>query len=819
MALSGIFQADFSPFTAAVDGAVIKLRDIESGAAKVSTSVSRIAESFSGSKVIQQATMMAEVFDRAGGAAKFTDAELARMGATGAEAAAKLRALGQDVPPGIQRIADEAKNADTQHRSLGATVKDLALGFAAMFTARAAFNFVADVIADASALKDLSQQTHINVEELQLLAGGMSEFGVDADQLGRGLFKLSRGIAGGDESVVRGLHMMGLSLKDVEGLQGQELFLKIERGLATLQGGLRDTAAAELYGGKLGAAMAGAAEGIDGALESWQRLNHVTTTESIDAMDRYDESIKRAKKSLSAMAADMIGPVAEGFNVLVDAAQRGASKWSLAMGLLPKGLGGIGTGAEGLTKIIDELNQKTEANAKATATATGAHAAAGAALTAQGQAAKFMAALEADAAQKLDADQLKNLAHLKEIGALNAANAASIGVNASQFAAYTAAQEKAKTATAALAVEHKKFADAVAVVDQAGKGWQGTLDTINGSVVEEMRALTAAGVPMDALLTYFGLGVTQGNAFTKMLKEEADQLALNNKIASDSVTNWATYFRDVAAMAGTGVKAQIAETQRWLEDQIAKHVLAKTDTADFYNYVYAQADLTNQKINKSALEGDAHSREHFAKLATDAQAAYDFATAHAGSFTQEWIQELQEMATAAQASADNFGTAFDGAFDKVTAHAQQASTQVATSWAAAMTAVQDGQGTLSGTIQNAAWTDQRRQDTQKAWNENRYFGPVVNSSKDKPRGTGPDWDIIIPKAAGGPVNRGGSYLVGEEGPELFIPASNGSIAAHGGGGTVVTNIFHVNGTGEEVARKVMAEITRTMRVGRKWPAN
>jgi hypothetical protein len=51
------------------------------------------------------------------------------------------------------------------------------------------------------------------------------------------------------------------------------------------------------------------------------------------------------------------------------------------------------------------------------------------------------------------------------------------------------------------------------------------------------------------------------------------------------------------------------------------------------------------------------------------------------------------------------------------------------------------------------------------------------------------------KAAGGPVTSGTSYIVGEQGPELFTPGRNGSIApnyALGGGGGSVINLT-VNG--------------------------
>jgi hypothetical protein len=47
------------------------------------------------------------------------------------------------------------------------------------------------------------------------------------------------------------------------------------------------------------------------------------------------------------------------------------------------------------------------------------------------------------------------------------------------------------------------------------------------------------------------------------------------------------------------------------------------------------------------------------------------------------------------------------------------------------------------------------------------------------------------KAAGGPVSAGGSYIVGERGPELFTPSGSGNITpnnALGGGNTITVNV-------------------------------
>ena len=363
-----------------VAATIAELRaNLAEGKSQIETTTSamqKLATSFSGDKLIQAANNVTAAVNQIGGASKLTEAEQARVNATLEKALEKYRVLGKEAPAGMQQLANDTKQVDQSSFKLTDTVKQLALGFAAMFTARAAFNFINQTLQEASALKDLSQQTHIGVEELQLLASAMSEFGVDADVLGNGLFALSLRIAKGEDSVTDALLQMGMSLKDVQGLEGEALFLTIERGLAKLHGSLRDTTAADLFGSRLGMAMAGASEGIDDAMESARRLNTVMGQDAVNALDRYDEAIKRAKVSLSAMAANMIGPVAEGFNVIFEAAGRGASKWDIFVAVIKDFATSntvAGANTSHLAKLLDELNQKTDAGTTTTKAVTEAH--------------------------------------------------------------------------------------------------------------------------------------------------------------------------------------------------------------------------------------------------------------------------------------------------------------------------------------------------------------------------------------------------------------------------------------------------------------
>jgi phage-related minor tail protein len=65
-----------------------------------------------------------------------------------------------------------------------------------------------------------------------------------------------------------------------------------------------------------------------------------------------------------------------------------------------------------------------------------------------------------------------------------------------------------------------------------------------------------------------------------------------------------------------------------------------------------------------------------------------------------------------------------------------------------------------------------------------------------------------PRALGGPVEAGSAYLVGEQGPELFMPGQSGRIVPNGQtGGTVVNQTINIS-TG--VAQTVRAEIAALM---------
>ena len=82
-------------------------------------------------------------------------------------------------------------------------------------------------------------------------------------------------------------------------------------------------------------------------------------------------------------------------------------------------------------------------------------------------------------------------------------------------------------------------------------------------------------------------------------------------------------------------------------------------------------------------------------------------------------------------------------------------------------------------------------------------------------------DTHKPRAAGGPVSSGSTYLVGERGPELFVPNTSGTIVPNdkisGGAGLTIQNVNISAGpgvNGRQVAREFMDEIGSILRSGK-----
>lgn len=118
MAVSARFLADWTSFYDAVDKADLKLVTFQDGARNAESALNKMTDNFSGRKLIQEATVMAEAVERAGGISKLTASELERVSSTAAQAAAKMKALGEEVPPSIDMLAGATSRAKIENDKL-----------------------------------------------------------------------------------------------------------------------------------------------------------------------------------------------------------------------------------------------------------------------------------------------------------------------------------------------------------------------------------------------------------------------------------------------------------------------------------------------------------------------------------------------------------------------------------------------------------------------------------------------------------------------------------------------------------------------------
>ena len=86
----------------------------------------------------------------------------------------------------------------------------------------------------------------------------------------------------------------------------------------------------------------------------------------------------------------------------------------------------------------------------------------------------------------------------------------------------------------------------------------------------------------------------------------------------------------------------------------------------------------------------------------------------------------------------------------------------------------------------------------------RAFGAITNFFN--PSST----DAATPKAMGGPVQRNSAYMVGERGPELFVPNSSGSIIPNNkmssGDGIVLNQTINISTGIQSTVRSELVQL-------------
>lgn len=256
MALRASLGADFSSFDQALKNVELKLKESGDLAKNVGRDLSKMVEGFRGTDIKRQAELAAEGITRIGGVSKLTEAEQRKVNATVTEAIAKYKALGQQVPPDLQKIADETSKvatAQTQATSgaggLMAKLGPLGPMIATTFSVGAIVGFGKELLATADATVKMADKTGMTIEAVQRLSYVAGQSGNTLEQVSGAVSMLQRRLADGDQSAVGALRQLGIEHERFMAMAPDQQFMEVARAVKDIEDPMqRAKVATELFG-------------------------------------------------------------------------------------------------------------------------------------------------------------------------------------------------------------------------------------------------------------------------------------------------------------------------------------------------------------------------------------------------------------------------------------------------------------------------------------------------------------------------------------------------------------------------------------------
>lgn len=366
MALTAKLYADFGNFYDAVKQAEVVLKSFEDESHKVEDSLNRMVDKFTGRKLVQDATLMVEAIERVGGVSKLTQDELARVSAKAAEAAEKLRAMGQDVPAGIQKIADESKRASGETSGWNSTLSTLAGTFGALSLQRIideTIRFGQEILNNATQLTNLRDRTDVSVETLQRLQKVGSDTGVSLDTMATAMGTMRRNLGEGDASTVGALAQLGLNLDTIKKLGMEDAFFEVAAALRDIKDPTDQARIGnDLLGKSFEQMRPAIKKGFDDTKDSAESMSRSTVQALADTKKGGSDVADYFKGGFSQVMADVLTGTTEGFRRMKDSFEDMAKKTVAAAG--PNFWGAIVP--PGLPKDIAAIIEQSDAWAEST---------------------------------------------------------------------------------------------------------------------------------------------------------------------------------------------------------------------------------------------------------------------------------------------------------------------------------------------------------------------------------------------------------------------------------------------------------------------
>lgn len=305
------FIADYTQFEEATRKAVVTLKTFGAEPAKVERELSRMTNSFSGQKLIEQATLMAEAIERVGGKSRLTESELLTVGNRAAEAAEKMRKMGIDVPPKLDDLAKAAQKPASAFKDMLGVIGKIGPALGVSLSIGTVTAFAKGVGEFAGKMVDLNAQTQISTSRLQAFNFAGAGAGLTIEDIVGSADQLAKRLGGDDDSVTAALGKLNLSARDLKSLSLDEVIFKVDEKLTGV-GNQFDRARilADLFG-RSGAQLGRLLDGsLREGIEAIEKTGSVIDEDLIKKADAFDDAWAQSWITFRALAVEAIGGVA-----------------------------------------------------------------------------------------------------------------------------------------------------------------------------------------------------------------------------------------------------------------------------------------------------------------------------------------------------------------------------------------------------------------------------------------------------------------------------------------------------------------------------
>lgn len=722
-------------------------------------------------------------------------------------------------------------------------------------------------------LGNLADRTGLSVATLSRYSDAVEVAGGSLSTLtnGLGTFERLAAESTGSDKFARGLERIGLSLDQVRSMTPDALLnTLVERFAAIEDPAQRAAAGAELFRDRSGA-MVGTLRDLTPALERVRDID-VWTPEKIAAAKEFDMHLRDLKVHASEFGTtignDLIpwmdrfltyaeklagyGWRQTGFPQFLE--QVGSAADTAGTALEQAGIKGaasidkmiptksISDGTVAMHDFAQAVNQGTEAGKHLTDDAMTKAAAATKELEAWTK--KWTEAMqEAATAGKGYQGIIDEIDGATVEGAkalLNAGMAAKdVGViyelNAVQLKALEQARRADNDAAKQAADASEKYAAALTGLLSIGKDYHATLDAIDGETVEAIKYYLQQGESVEHLATVYKLTAEQIKAVQLAMRDEQAQAKLEEEQLKTAAKLWNDYFATVEEGENKSLGGRLHNIDVWLAKQSEALKLNNKWSQDAQNALDSIAAEKTEKEITRTLESDKRNKEYWDKRLLEAQTTYEQMEAHSSRFTAQQIDDAGKALLAAQDDLSKWETAANTVFvgtknaagDVAEALKRMDQGIATTADHMAVLAAQvrnnfpggqlpkGGGGTVEERFGQEYWTSPYGEQVPLGpggqipqwWQQQHSWMGNLVPAASVPGGT--PIGAIPGRAVGGPVTQGSPYIVGERGPELFVPTVSGTIVPN------QQNTFNLVDTESNLARKVADIIMQRIRDGVK----